>query len=88
MNRNEYVPTLPDMPVSHVEELAELRCGNPDCVDPECSTVLALIPLCHPRAGIYAEYHKSDRTLRTACAHCKRPVMAFQVANLPQEKKQ
>lgn len=88
MNRNEYVPALPDMPVSHIEELAELRCDNPQCVDPECSQVLALIPLCHPRAGIYAEYHKSDGTLRTACAHCKRPVMTFQVAKLPEEKKQ
>ncbi len=79
---------LPEMAVSHVEELAELSCNNPDCPDPECSKILALMSVCHPRAGIYAEYHKADQTLRTACAHCKRPIMAFKVANLPMEKKQ
>jgi hypothetical protein len=73
---------------AHVEELAELRCNNPDCPDPECSNILALVPECHPRAGIYAEYHKADGTLRTVCAHCRRPIMSFQIANLPQEQKQ
>lgn len=71
----------------HQEELAELKCGNPACTDPDCSKILALTPVCHPRAGIYAEYHKVDGTLRTMCGHCRRPVMAFQVAKLPEEEK-
>jgi hypothetical protein len=73
---------------AHIEELAELRCGNPECADPTCSQVLVLTPVCHPQAGIYAEYHKQDGTLRTACDHCKRPVMSFKIANLPKEKMQ
>lgn len=71
-----------------VEDLIDVQCGNPECVDPECSTVLVLMPVCHPRAGIYAEYHKGDGTLRTACGYCRQPVIAFKIANLPSERKQ
>lgn len=73
---------------AHVEDLIDVQCGNPACTDPDCSRVLVLMPTCHPTAGIYAEYHKEDGTLRTACGHCRRPVISFQIAKLPAEKKQ
>lgn len=76
------------MKAAHVEELADVRCNNPDCTDPECNAILALMPVCHPRGGIYAEYHKADGTLRTMCGQCHQPVITFQIANLPPERKQ
>ena len=89
MNRDyDGPPPIAEQEPAHVEELFAMRCNNPQCDDPECSAVLVIIPNCHPRSGIDVEYHKSDGTARVACAFCRRPIISFKVANLPQEKKQ
>lgn len=73
---------------AYTEDLAAVQCGNPKCMDPDCSSILVLMPVCHPQAGIYAEYVKADGTLRTYCGHCRRPVITFQIANMPAKQKQ
>jgi hypothetical protein len=89
MNREEDgPPPIAEQAPTYLEEMAELRCNNPRCSDPGCSAVLSLIPACHPRAGVDVEYHKSDGTVRTACAFCRRPIIHFKVAGLPPERKQ
>lgn len=68
---------------AYVEDLADVKCRNPQCTDPACSEILTLIPACHPGAKMHVEYVKAEGILYTRCGLCHDPVVAFRIAHRP-----
>ena len=61
-------------------ELADLRCGNPDCDHVDDSDELFLHATCHPDAAMEVAYDKGLGAVLVYCAECQQLVTAIAVA--------
>ncbi len=64
-------------------DLAEQKCENPECADPECSSLIALLSICHPLAGALPIYDKRTGVLNLKCRVCGDDFGAVLVAERP-----
>jgi hypothetical protein len=62
------------------QDLDAFRCPNPECTGEH---PIALVPSCHPRAGVIAVYHPDRGVIQFACHECKTEILEVEVAAAP-----